>query len=490
MPLDTDTTEEIMLKRRMVELKRQRVRLIKNFGLAFYKPHEKQDAFHRAGVHYKRRMYRAGNRSGKSHMGCAEDCAWLMGERPWYAEGDPARRGGIPQHPVKGLVITQDWDKVDEIWTSERGDSTGKIWKLLPSGFVKSKRRNHSGAIDLIECHNGSILRFDTVKSYMSNPMGSESSDWDFIHVDEPCPEKMFKANARGLVDRGGAAWFTLTPLTEFWINDYFFPEDTRGEAREGVWAVSGSIYDNPFLTPEAIAEYAATLTEDEKQCRLMGIPLHLSGLIYKEFSWDKHVLKEPPRGWDGWMPPLHYSIYYYIDPHPRTPHAVLFCAVDPHGHHFYFYDIFEHCSIEHLSQHINEMVAGRNVVDARVDPLAFINDPVTETNMAEEFWRHGVMVEKATKALSQGILRVQANLQREGLIYFTPACRRTLWEIQRYCWDEDKNKPIDEDDHMMENLYRCELSDPTFVPAGASFPVEDQEITKPNFGLDDLEFA
>jgi len=34
--------------------------------------------------------------------------------------------------------------------------------------------------------------------------MGSESSDFDFVHVDEPCPEPMYKAAARGLIDRNG----------------------------------------------------------------------------------------------------------------------------------------------------------------------------------------------------------------------------------------------------------------------------------------------
>jgi hypothetical protein len=147
-------------------------------------------------------------------MGAAEDCAWLLHERPWYPPNHLARTGGIPQHPVKGLVITIDWDMVDAIWTSERG-TEGKIWKFLPPELIKSKKRNHSGAIDTVECTNGSLLKFDTVKSYMANPMGSESFDWDFIHVDEPSPEGMFKAQARGLVDRRGSAWFTLTPLRE-----------------------------------------------------------------------------------------------------------------------------------------------------------------------------------------------------------------------------------------------------------------------------------
>lgn len=484
--------ELLVLKRRELMLRRQRMSALKVDALPFYKPHEKQVAFHAAGTLFRRRMVRAGNRFGKSLMGCAEDCAWLRRERVWVPEDAPERRGGIPQHPIKLLTVTTDWDKVDEIFTSQRGEM-GKAWRYLPrDGFVKGVRRNHSGAIDTIECANGSLWRFDTVKSFMANPMGLESSDWDAIHVDEPCPEQMWKAMSRGLIDRNGAAWFTLTPLREPWINDLFFPQDTGGLLRDGVWAVTGAIYDNPYLSREAIAEFEASLTEEEKQCRLHGIPLHLAGLVYKEFSWDKHVLKRLPEGWKQWnQPPKSYTIYYAIDPHPQTPHAVLFCAVSPLGQRFYFMDIFKHCSIGELARLIHEVVDGYPCVTGRIDPLAYINDPITETNMAMELATHGIYVEKATKALAQGILRVQAALAKEP-VYFTPACKRTLWEIQRYCWDEGKDRPVDEDDHTMECFYRIELMEPRWVDMdeGASRSVPELTIDRAELTLTDVSLG
>ena len=479
-----------ILRQRLI-LQKKLNSAIRACGVAYYRPMPKQDAFHRAG-NFKRRMVRAGNRFGKSTLGCAEDIAWLLGERPWYPKDDPARTLGIPQHPVKGLTISTDWDIIDQIWTSQRGDSPGKVWKFMPPSAVKHIRRNNCGTIDMIELKNGSVWRFDSIKSWLSNPQGSESADWDFIHVDEPCPEQMFKAAARGLIDRGGAAWFTLTPLTEFWINDYFFPADTGGLARNDVWTITGSIYDNTTLNAAAIADYANTLSEDERQCRLMGIPLHLAGLVYKEFNWDQHVLKQLPSGWKSWTePPADYSIYYAIDPHPRTPHAVLFCAVNQLNQRFYFYDHFRHCSIAELSADIRPIVEGRHVVAVRVDPCAYIEDPVTKDTWANEFWRCSIPVEKATKALAQGIIHVQGELKyKPQMVWFTPLCRRTLWEIQRYAWDEENDKPIDKDDHMMENLYRLELLKPTWVEPASSSPIEDLVITRPSYKLEDLEYA
>ena len=491
----TPDPDLLLLKRKQAELLRKKLALVKASGLAFYRPHPKQDAFHRAGINFNRRFLRAGNRTGKSECGCSEDIAWLMNERIWYPESDPARRGGIPQRPVKGLTVTTDWDKVDEIWTGKHGEG-GKVWKKMPSGFVKKTYRNSLGVIDTIECANKSLWRFDTVRAFKSNQMGAESSDWDFNHYDEPGPEQMWKATSRGLVDRRGAAWFTCTLLNEFWINDKFLPMEGGGDANEGFhnsWVETASIYDNPYLSLEAIKEFEASLTDDEKQCRLYGIPLHLSGLVYKEFSRARHVLTSPPAGWTAdYEPPMDWPIYVAIDPHPRTPHAVLFCTVDPFGRRYYWNNIFLHTSIADLSARIRAITKGRPVIWTKADPLAYVDDPITETNMALEFERCGVLVEKATKDLSGGILKVKAGLRADPQeIFFTPTIGRTLWEIQRYCWDEETDKPLDENDHMMENLYRLELSEPRWVDQkDVGRPVEDMVIDRPRFDLEDLEFA
>jgi hypothetical protein len=137
------------------------------------------------------------------------------------------------------------------------------------------------------------------------------------------------------------------------------------------------------------------------------------------------------------------------------------------------------------------------------MDPLGFIEDPITESCMADELCdqlaKNGVrtcVVEKATKALAQGILRVQGNLRDrdsagQPLLYFTPTCKRTLWELQRYCWDEKENKPIDKDDHMMENLYRAELSGMRYVDTTPkpTVGISEEVITRPRLDLSDLNY-
>jgi hypothetical protein len=483
--LNMSQGEMAALKLRKLRLKQARVELLRRFGLLSYKPHAKQDKFHAAGS-FRRRMVRAGNRFGKSLMGCAEDISWALGHRPWYPDGDVRRTVGIPQgRPTKGLIITTDFDVVDEVWTSQRRTPPGKIWQLIPPDFVKRAERNSSGTIDHLYCQNGSSITWNTCKSWQNDPQSLESTDWDWIHVDEPCPQDMWKAASRGLIDRDGYAWFTLTPLREVWINDMFFPrrykESPDKEVQKGnKWAIQGTIYDNPYLSKDAIAEYADSLTNDEKQCRLFGLPLELSGLIYKEFDYDRHVLSQVPKEWKDYnLPPDNYCLYYAIDPHPQTPHAVLFCAVSPFGQKFFWSEIFEHTVISNLSRMIHNRIDLRNVRVALCDPLAYIKDPITDTTIASEFEKNGIFFDKATKDLSTGILKVKEELTKENNLYFSPRLEETLWEFERYMWDEKENKPMDKDDHMMENLYRILLCEPRWVDRAAmtNIAVDDVEV-------------
>lgn len=487
-----EVQEQVVLLQEQVRTLRRIRELAKENGLAFYRPHAKQDAFHRSTA--KRRAYFAGNRSGKSVTNATETIAWAIGERPWYPVGDPARRSGIPQYATKQLIITTDWDKVDEIWTTQRGDRPGKLWQFVPKDAIKSTKRNHSGAIELVEFNNGSIIRFDTEESFKRNPQGSESSDWDRVGVDEPITLDQWKAASRGLIDRNGQGDFTLTPLREMWMYDYFYGDGAASSKDltcvPGRFAVRGSIFDNPHLTREAIAEFERDLTEDEKQARLYGLPLELSGLVYKEFQRDKHVLTQLPDGWRDWhLPRKDWILYARVDPHPQIPHAVLFCAVGPEQLPILCHELFIPTDADGLADAINEYVrsTGLFLADIKVDPAAWVKDSVTrQACVADRMAAKGLLVQPASKDKSNGILNMRSVFKADRGVRIVPTLRRTLWELSRYCYDKE-NKPVDHDDHMMENMYRMFITPPFwFNPdTAAGFPIGDMEIFERNLALD-----
>tara|TARA_R110000803_G_scaffold90465_1_gene157858 strand:- start:9286 stop:10893 length:1608 start_codon:yes stop_codon:yes gene_type:complete len=473
--------------RRHLAMLKKRERMKEENGLLFYEPHTKQDAFHKAGKN-KGRYARTGNRFGKSEMGVCEDIAWALGERIWYKEGDPARYAGIPKRPVKILVVCQDWDNATEVFTSmEKGDRRGKMFRFLPKAAIVGRpHRNHSGHIDKIVVKSKwggeSIITFDTTKSFMVNPMGAESKDYDAIHVDEPIPQAFWKAISRGLVDRHGSYWFTCTPLREMWINDHFIPahlirSDISQPLQNGTkWVMTGSMKDNPHLTLAAIADFEDSLTEDEKACRIDGIPTALSGVVYKAYDPMRHIYGQTheaqgiPTGWESWIQlPRDYTYRVSIDPHPKTPHAILFAATSPHGQTFIFHEIFTQILVKDLCSLIKTVLDGRHIHEAICDPFAWIPNPITGYTMADEFWANGIPVQKATKELAYGILRTNEELKKDDGLYFHDSLRETKWEFDHYVWQDNKEKPVDKDDHMMECLYRLVLTGLTYVEPGES---------------------
>lgn len=481
---------DILAAREELDLLRKIKSLKDSNGLAFYRPHPKQELFHRAGK-YKRRYVRSGNRFGKSDMGAAEDCAFARGERPWFDISDPARFEGIPRHATKGCIVVQDWDKAHEIFTNnEPGESRGKIFKWLPADSIIKVKKGRSGTgiaeITVKSIHGtNSTIHIETVRSFMQNPMGLESSAWDWIHVDEPCPYDMWTAMARGLIDRAGSAWFTCTPITEPWINDYFVPRSlTRATLdaplindEDRKWVITGSSYDNPFIKAEEIKSYEKDLTPEEITCRIQGIPLALSGLVYKDFDNTKHIYRDCPHGWtDAQTPPTNYTIRTFIDCHPKTPHAVLHFATSPTGHTFIFRELFRPGLIDEIVEHIEAQVTGYFVEDFLIDPSAYISNPITGTSMADEFYRVGLPVSPAPKDLAYGIIKTQQKFRERDAdgnptIYVHESCEEFLYEIDRYTWRKDKETPVDKDDHMMENLYRAVLTGLSYVEEQKSVP-------------------
>jgi len=487
-------------------LERQRD-LMKQFGLLYYKPHKKQTAFHEA-AHFRFRLGRCGNRFGKSDMGVSEDLAFALGERPWYPKGHPMRYHGIPKRATKGLVVVADDDKVDEIFTGDgKKGHIGKVWKKIPKDLVVgTPKRSSSGTIVSIRIkglYGESVIDFDTRAAFKNNPMGAESSDYDWCHIDEPIEEAHWKAIFRGLNDRKGSkVWFTCTLIEQPWINDFFFanPKDQKAEFfecwKESVvdptgpkrpysWVMTGSIYDNPYLDQEAIDDFLNSLTEEERACRINGIPMYMAGIIYKEFRYEKHVYTDIPKGWSSKSdPPLDLTIHYAIDPHPRTPHAVLFVAVDKNNEAWFFNERFMPGDAKELASAVKPVLLGRNVVNRIMDPSAFVEDQRNKSVFADDLATEGLHgLEKGPKDLERGIPAVKAEFKIPNRIHINSDLRTFLWEIGRYAWKDERgvptNKPVDKNDHMMENLYRLVLRGLYYLDPvnSSSQPTEDEEI-------------
>jgi phage terminase large subunit len=97
------------------------------------------------------------------------------------------------------------------------------------------------------------------------------------------------------------------------------------------------SIYDNPYLPPDAIKAFAEdpAISEVEKEARLYGRFQHLIDRVYSTFNEEVHVVS-PFRIPDDWFCGM------VVDPHSARPFAIAYFTIAPSGD-IYIYKEWPH---------------------------------------------------------------------------------------------------------------------------------------------------
>lgn len=367
-----------------------------------------------------------GNRSGKTTVGGIEFCSHITKTYPdWYPES--MRLTG----PVKGRIIATDFQKgIGEVIIPFLDE-----W--LDPALIAKKIRNNMGIpvkyllkdgsqFDLLT-HEQDINQFEGWKGHIA---------W----FDEPPPRDRYVATQRGLVDYNGRHWLTLTPLTQPWIYDDIY---TKADGKS-IFVVTCDIRENTHLDEGAIKEFESKLTEEEKSARLHGKFLHLSGLVYKEFEPDIHIV-EP------FQIPKNWTRYMAIDPHERTPTAVLWLAVDEKENHWIYDELWlSDMDVEQISLAIHAQegdTSGQRPVIRLIDPHSDKdNQLVGGFNFRKELMRHGVFCQKGNSDTLLGKSKIRQALtprysfmlkRNIPTLRVFRTCTQTIWEFQHYSWDE-----------------------------------------------------
>lgn len=462
---------KLEVQKEILRLSQAKEDMYRNRKLWFWQPSAKQlDFFIHANT--PRRAGFCGNRFGKSELGVIEDICWLLGYRPFFPEGHPLRYLGIPKHGVKGLLVAEDWDKVKEIFTNDDSlERRGKFFDFLPEDFIHKKHRNEKGIVDQITVRsevNGSIresiIYFDTVKSFKQAPASFESSDWDFIHIDEPVMKELWVAVSRGLVDRNGFSWWLFTPLKEVWM--YNETVENAKNQPDLYWWFEATMDDNPTLSEQAKELYLSQLPEDVREARRKGIPLAFGRLVFSDFDEDVHVVD----GVASWptpnKPPADHMVVYAIDTHPQTPMAVLFIALNKAGDIDIYDEIFIKCKVTELCATIKSRLEGCRVHYGLCEPGAWNEDQGNGHSYADIFYNEGFDLTPGSKRKEDAILLVQQVLkQRTRIVRIHKRCTQLRKELINHVFDKE-NKPEDKNEHLIECLRRLVIHDSlTYYP-------------------------
>jgi phage terminase large subunit-like protein len=441
---------------------------IEKLSRKVYIPYDKQKAFHCAPN--KIRAVFGGNRSGKSEMGINEAKFHSTGRYPeWYPEV------GRFNTPTRGRVVVTDYKKgAGEVLVPkiEQWFEESDIIKIEKSvGNVSKYHIRHI---------SGGVSTFD-VMTHEQDTMQFEGWSGHWVWFDEPPPRDKYIACLRGTVDFDGRMFITATPISEPWLYDEIVLNIERD-----AWHIAVSIYDNPYLSKKAIHEFEISLTDEEKEARINGKFLHLTGRIYGELDTNIHLISQLPDGSRVW------PTYFVLDPADRRPHHGVWAKLDPLGTLYVFDEFVYKGTIRDTSEQIliRERTNGINP-----DEVIRILDPnkgrtpsnVTGLRLLEEFATHEVyFTADVNDDITTGHLAVKGRLSFDKtremstfncpkLYFIASKTRECVRQLLSYVWDDwrgrnqagrsEKEVPKDLNKDMPDCIrYLC-MSNPVYLP-------------------------
>lgn len=466
-PSDFDGMSESELDRILSQLEG-----VQNTGPWDYVPHPKQKEFHLADPKFKTRVVLGGNRSGKTESGVME--AW------WHASGDyPA---WYPENkrfkcPTRGRIIVTDFKKgCGEVLEP-------KLRKWFPPDRILRWHR-YMGHLEKIKIKHvsGGVSTID-IMTHEQDDMVFEGWSGHWAWFDEPPPQSKYIATKRGLVDYSGITWMTLTPISEPWLWDELLD---RTDGR--VWSICMTIYDNPYLKREDIAEFESSLPEEEREARIFGRFKHLVGRVYKDLNADVHFVSDErfrqiyKKG---------YPVYFVLDPADRREQHGIWATIDPLGNLYVFDELCEKgtiaqtCATVKRREQIRWGIRSEDVIRI-LDPNKG-NSPsaVTGLKLVDEFAKNGLYFQATVNDdVTLGHLAVMGRLSYDKKnpisttnhpsLYFVRENTTEAWaQMCKYVWDDwkgntkslrsEKEAPKDINKDMPDCVrYLC-MSNPTF---------------------------
>ena len=516
-PIDKDKVKEELINSGMARLMLMQM-------------NRKQEEFirikNRFGRTPKRRFFTAGNKTGKTRIGIAEDIAYSMGYRPWLKKDDPDYKIAV-KVPNQGLI------GCETMLESVPGKIEPELRLLIPSyctvpedwkngsqGVLKSVtlRYNFLGE----PC--GSVIN---IRSYNQEARTFEGIDYDWEHWDEPPNEDILQAAERGKITTNAPSWFTMTPILGAYIRNRFSMKafnnggtddevaDIKSSAWENCqdWCRSCDVYipeNDPeklepgkmrpvercpgcgkimgFVSKGGLEEYFKTIPPEMRESREEGKWLSLSGMVYKELAVETHM-------YDDFEIPKKWMKIESVDPHDARPTRWLLGAVSPEdivinskpANRIYWFDyLLAEGNVEEIVRQVRVKRANHNyvepsyvILDAKFGAKT-IKTRADETSWEEELYNSGIknirlshsnpgdvaLGHKIVKEYLKPHYSVVKGKSFPGMMFARGACRgeRGPWEdMTSYQWKPGTEKPEEDYKDMCDCVRYAALEQPRY---------------------------
>ena len=265
---------------------------------------------------------------------------------------------------------------------------------------------------------------------------------FDLIVLDEVAQMRNFWVSWREvlrptLTDKKGEALFSSTPLGF----NHFYDLCNLELVDQDFKTFHFTSYDNPHLPKDEIDKAKETLPPDVFEQEYLASFQKTQGLVYKEFSREKHLYEELPGG--------SYEKLGGIDFGYRNPAAVLDVRFD--GERIFVED--EWYKTERTDAQIADYVKACGFKAVYPDP--------ENPGAIAELRARGVNVREVVKgkgSVKSGIQSVREMLIR-GTLKINKRCVNIISEFEMYSYDNAKGErneqedPVKANDHLLDSL-------------------------------------
>lgn len=225
----------------------------------------------------------------------------LTNEHIWFAEGYNPIKESYTKVPSSIAVVVDAPIKIKDTHLKE----LAKWYNMDKLELLK----NGKPYVNEIVWPNGSRSVYYT---HDQDPMIFESTEYDYILIDEPCPEHIFIGLSRGQRTKHAnpKTFIVGTPLAQTWLRTKIWEPWENGENKDIACFRGRTEQNRQNLADNYIESFTRLLSEDEKRVRLEGEFWDIGGLALA------HVFKKA---------------IHVVDPKPIAEDEVAIVAIDPH---------------------------------------------------------------------------------------------------------------------------------------------------------------
>ncbi len=266
----------------------------------------------------------------------------------------------------------------------------------------------------------------------------------DFIVCDEVSSYRNFwvgwnEVLSPTLIDRKGSAMFISTPKGFNHFYDLYNFQDKDPNYK----SYHFTSYDNPHIPKEELDREKLSKPEDAFAQEFLADFRKQTGLVYKEFSRDRHVFSDNDLAKKAKLTAS--AVIVGIDWGYKNPCAILKAYKDSDAHYWF---VEEYYKTEKMTEEIIEYAKAMGGTHYYPDPA--------EPDRIEMLRRAHLNVRDVSKDVEAGLDAVRA-LFKENRIHIHSSLVNLISELETYRYGEkkpdanEKEEPIKENDHAVD---------------------------------------